>query len=160
MDKFVNRQTLERFRVTFTAICITWQSLPFTCPSLFITTTQKLLVSHHFYPKELFWAVFICLLSILKISKLESDVWIWRLQTASLGLWTDDCNQLGLQPNKFTPTINLLITKHTCYNLVGCGACHSMTAGYPLFLSSKSLQCSKRHFMRIQNSTSYFQVQT
>ena len=98
---------------------------------------------------ELFLSAY---LSILKISKLESDVWIWRLQSASLGLWTDDCNQLVLQPNKFTPTINLLITRHTC-NLVGCGACHSMTAGYPLFLSSKSLQCSKRHFKGIQNST-------
>ena len=54
MDKFVNGKTLERFEVTFTAICITWQSFPFTCSLLFITSTKKLLVSHQFYPKELF----------------------------------------------------------------------------------------------------------
>ena len=159
MDKFVNGKTLERFRSH-----IYGNLYHVTKFSLYLSFTvhydySKITSFTPFYPKELFWAAFICLLSILKISKLESDVWIWRLQSASLGLWTDDCNQLGLQPNKFTPTINLLITKHTC-NLVGCGACHSMTAGYPLFLSSKSLQCSKRHFMRIQNSTSYFQEQT
>ena len=98
VDKFVNGKTLERFGATFTAICTTicmWASFPFNCPLLlFITSTQKLLVSYQFYPKRIVLSCFY----LLTVHLEKFSTWIWRLQSARLGLWTDDCNQLGCSP--------------------------------------------------------------
>ena len=98
VDKFVNGKTLERFGATFAAICTTicmWPSFSFNCPLLlFITSTQKLLVSYQFYPKRIVLSCFYLLTFHLE----KFSTWIWRLQSASIGLWTDDCNQLGCSP--------------------------------------------------------------
>ena len=43
-----SRRSIKIVRVTFTAICTTWPSFPFTCRSLFIMTTWKSVDSHVF----------------------------------------------------------------------------------------------------------------
>jgi len=80
-------KTIERLRFHVygkrqTWICTTWPSFPLTSRLLFIISSQILVVSRQFYPKELFWIVFICSVSILRISQLQSGV--YRLPYPSL----------------------------------------------------------------------------
>ena len=57
-----------------TRICSTWPSFPFTCRLLFIISTHKLVVSCNFLSIRIALSCFICSFSILRHSRLKSDV--------------------------------------------------------------------------------------
>ena len=68
-------ETLESLSITFTPICTTWPSFPFTCRLLLIISTHVLVFHAIFHPED--FELFNLLIFYFK--KFSTWIWSWRL---------------------------------------------------------------------------------